>query len=101
MKNSDLYARLELITPEFDHSLSLPQRSPKVTQVWGRSKAYLERIGQLLLRYFCGSSELRIVTKRDGQGNDYFAAYDPISQAHHTFTSEQALRVWLDERYYH
>lgn len=98
MKNSDLYARLELITSESEHPASVDVS--RVNQVWARSKAYLDKVGQSLLGYFCGSKDPQIVTKRDRDGNTFFVAYDPIDQAHYTFTSEQEVRVWLDQRYY-
>ena len=98
MKNSDLYARLELITSEFDYSAST--NPSKVSRFWGRFKAYLYKAGQSWLQAFCGSWEPRIVTKRDREGNTFFSAYDPVTQAHHRFTSERELRIWLDQRYY-
>ena len=98
MKNSDLYARLELITSELEHPTSI--HDSRVAQVWAQSKTYLGKVGQSLLQYFCGSQEPQITTKRDRRGNTFFVACDPITQAHYTFTSEREVRVWIEQRYY-
>ncbi|MGF1524702.1 MAG: hypothetical protein ACFBSF_20445 [Leptolyngbyaceae cyanobacterium] len=108
MKNRELYARLELIELESDSQLPIVllerrSRLPQKllwTRLWSDLKARLGHTGRSLLAFFCDSYEPRILTKRDCEGNDYFVAYDPVTQAQFTFTTERELRVWLDERYY-
>jgi len=91
VQSKDLYARLELITPE-------PAQPP--ARATAASPSRWQRWGQALFRYFLGSQEPRIVTKSDRAGNPIYEVYDPIDRRHHTFASEQAVRVWLEERYY-
>ena len=114
MKNRELYARLELIDLESEQSLwsiaSLPeaakvqspvsQRSPWTARIASGFRECLEAVGQSLVTFLCGSSEPRILTKRDRHGQDYWVAYDPVMQVRLTFTSERELRKWLDKRYY-
>ena len=97
MKPNSLYAQLELI-PES------PEQPTPADYFWGRAwaavKARLGPAGMALLAYFCGSTAPRVRLKRDRRGNTLFVAYDPVSQERHTFSSEQALRVWAEQRYY-
>ena len=91
VQSKDLYARLELITPDPAQSTAAKTAAPPARwQRWGRA----------LFRYFLGSREPHIVTKRDRDGNPYYDVYDPIDRRHHTFGSEHEVRVWLEERYY-
>ncbi len=46
------------------------------------------------------SAEPLIAWQRNGAGDITFTAYDPVDRSTHTFASEEALRVWLDQRYY-
>jgi hypothetical protein len=58
----------------------------------------IERIGQYLAK---SRVEPRIKQKCDRFGNIYWRVYDPISDSHCSFHSEQEVRSWLDTRYYH
>ena len=98
MKPNSLYAQLELIQEEpLDSPL---QTDYSLGRVWGAAKKHLGTGASRLLAYLCGSTDLSVTVKRDGQGHTVFVAYDPVSQQHHTFSSEQELRVWVDQRYY-
>lgn len=116
MRNPDLYAQLELIplselgsaepaqselenAGRTEPTLDAPAKNTGIA-IWECLGQVLRRAGRSLLNSACGSTEPRIVTKRNAQGDLYFSAYDPISQHHHTFHSEKALRIWLDRRYY-
>jgi hypothetical protein len=59
-----------------------------------------EQIWNLLLKAFANSSEPQIYQKHDRHGNMYFKVYDPVTRQFGTFTTEQEVRVWLDQRYY-
>lgn len=98
MKNFDLYARLELISLDCDSTGDAKFQNK--TPVWARLRAWLKPLGRSLLAYLCGSSEPQITTRQDASGNPCFSAYDPVSQQHYTFATEQELRIWLDQRYY-
>lgn len=98
MKNYDLYARLELITSDFDPTYA--EQNSRIYQLWTCSKARLQQVAHSFLKYCVGSSEPRISALRDRQGNPYFVAYDPVDNRRHSFASEVELRVWLEQRYY-
>lgn len=44
--------------------------------------------------------EPRVRRKVNQCGTPTYQIYDPVTHCHHTFSSEEALRVWLDKRYY-
>lgn len=46
------------------------------------------------------SNESRIWQRRDRFGKLYWRIYDPSSDRSITFTSEQEIRKWLDQRFY-
>lgn len=95
MKPNNLYAQLELI-PE-----SRPRETDySIGRAWAAAKQYLSPMASRLLAYLCGSTDLSVTVKRDRSGHRVFLAYDPVTQQRHTFSSEQALRAWADQRYY-
>ncbi|MGB3202983.1 MAG: hypothetical protein WBA99_18905 [Nodosilinea sp.] len=97
MKPNSLYAQLELIPEPLEHSA---QSDYALGRVWARAKACLRPAVIRLVAYLCGSDSVRVAVKRDRQGQTVFVVYDSVSQQRHTFSSEQELRVWVDQRYY-
>ena len=57
----------------------------------------IDRIGRYLSQ---NRVEPHIIQKGDRFGNIYWRVYDPISNSHCSFNSEQEVRSWLDTRYY-
>ena len=106
MKPNSLYAQLELIQEPLDGQRpALEGQRPiqsnySIARVWAEAKRRLSLVGGALLTYLCGSTDLSVAAKRDLRGNTLFIAYDPVSQQRRTFSSEQELRVWDDQRYY-
>ena len=97
MKPNSLYAQLELIPEPLERS---GQSDYAIGRVWAQARAYLRPTVSRLVAYLCGSSGLSVTVKRDRHGQTAFVVYDPVSQQRHTFSSEQELRVWADQRYY-
>ncbi|MGG6241647.1 hypothetical protein ACQ4N7_23735 [Nodosilinea sp. AN01ver1] len=97
MKPNSLYAQLELIPEPLERSA---QSDYAIGRVWAEAKVRLRPMASSLMAYLCGSSSLTVTVKRDRQGQTAFVVYDPVSQQRHTFSSEQELRVWADQRYY-
>lgn len=97
MQPQDLYARLELITPELKQANIAAQRQAARQR---GLKFRLQQFGQALLKSFLGSREPQIATKYDREGRAYYVVYDPVDRQHYTFHSEQEVRIWLDGRYY-
>ena len=76
-----------------------PSRSRRVARrVWTWIKSAIDQLGEL--RVLSEPYEPRAKRKMDEFGNLSYQVYDPVSNSHHTFTSEEALRIWLDQRYY-
>lgn len=98
MKPQDLYAQLELIAPPSPDPTTA--RLSPVAAAWTQVKAQLHQVGQSMLNYFCGSMEPQVSIRCDRTGQPHFQVYDPFDQRHHTFPSEEALRIWLEQRYY-
>ncbi len=64
----------------------------------GLSRA-LQTLGDRLLSFFTGTTELRI-WQRTRHGQPVWFAHDPVTDRTRSFYSEQDLRHWLDTRYY-
>ncbi|WOD41558.1 hypothetical protein [Nodosilinea sp. E11] len=95
MKPQSLYAQLELI-PE-----PLPTRTDySLGRVWAAVQGRLGWVGRRLFDYLCGSTDLRVTVRRSRAGKTLFVVHDPVGQQRHTFSSEQDLRAWADQRYY-
>ncbi len=97
MKPNSLYTRLELIE---DLPPQPTQTDYSLSQAWALAKARLGQVASGLLTYLCGSTDLRVTVRRDRSGNPLLVAYDPVTQQRHTFSTEQELRAWIDQRYY-
>lgn len=93
VQQPDLYARLELITPELEPAHPVPSRPSARSGRWSQW-------GHALLKYFVGSKEPQISTHYDDAGNPFYVVYDPVAHQRYTFDTEQAVRTWLDGRYY-
>ena len=59
----------------------------------------LNDLGDCLLN-FDTYSEPQIWERKDRYGNIYYRIYDPKSDRHFYFNSEDEVRWWLDKRYY-
>lgn len=59
----------------------------------------LRQVRQVISRSFIFYPEPLISSHLDRQGNPYYRLYEPIERAHHTFTSEESVRIWLEQRH--
>jgi hypothetical protein len=62
--------------------------------IWNR---FWNTLGHSLIQ----PSEPSITHKRNRFGQDSFRVYDPMTRKYGEFSSEQEIRVWLEQRYYH
>ncbi|MGP1384831.1 MAG: hypothetical protein ACTS2F_14795 [Thainema sp.] len=62
--------------------------------------AVLKQVKAAISKLFDQSQEPRITKRVDRWGNLYFSVYDPIDRSFRVFTSEQEIRIWLEQRYY-
>jgi hypothetical protein len=58
-----------------------------------------DRLWQALVKFAKITREPKITLKRNRQGYSYFRIYDPVTGQHHYADSEQAVRIWLEQRY--
>lgn len=61
----------------------------------------LSRMLERLLKSFIGSDELQVWQTKDCYGNNWWHAYDPVTSRHTVVDSEEQLRAWIEQRYYH
>ncbi|NJK72659.1 MAG: hypothetical protein HC926_05160 [Synechococcaceae cyanobacterium SM2_3_60] len=74
-------------------------RAPELTALEGpQSPTWLRQLLSHWLAFY--SAEPLIAWQRTCEGEITFTAYDPVDRSTHTFATEDALRVWLDQRYY-
>lgn len=85
LNSQELDAFIEDAKPAKRNSIKLPDWQ----QLWNAA-----------LEIFVRSPEPKIHQKYDRHGNLYFQVYDPIAQQSSTFSTEQEVRIWLDQRYY-
>ncbi|MEO0408565.1 MAG: hypothetical protein AAF289_14555 [Cyanobacteria bacterium P01_A01_bin.135] len=79
------YQSLELIAP-----------TPSLK---ARLAAVLSGIKNAIFSLVDTNQEPRIIAIRDRSGQLQWRVYDPVSGYTGTFASEDAVRVWLDQRY--
>lgn len=72
-----------------------PTPSQRLRQVSGH---WLRAAGKWLLQSLTEGDQLRISTKETQQGTRW-CVHNPIDGVHRQFASEEALRVWLEQRY--
>jgi len=76
------------------------QRSltPSVTKPSQKRSSIWQTLGYRLMSYFSGSSDPQI--RQRTYGNQLvWHVYDPITGREWKFSTEQEVRIWLDERY--
>lgn len=83
----------ELSSQEFQSPVQSPvqKRSTEAPSAW-------QSLGYRLMSYFSGSTEPQIRQRTYGD-RLIWHVYDPITQQQMQFSSEQEVRVWLDQRY--
>ena len=72
-----------------------PTPSQKIRQA---ASKLLSTTGSWLVQTLTTGSQPRIWTKETKQGSQW-CVYDPVGNQRHQFSSEDALRVWLEQRY--
>ncbi len=74
-------------------SISLRSPSSRWAKRWNSAWNFL-------LNALTSRPEPKIRQECDRFGNQYFTVYDPISNQRQTLSSEQEVRIWLEQRYY-
>lgn len=60
---------------------------------------WVETAGRSLIAFFTNNQQMRIWTKDTRTGTLWFA-YDPTTEQTVSRTSEEGLRIWLEQRHY-
>ena len=81
------------------HLERLWQPTP-IQKIRQTSSKWLHSAGQWLVKSLTEGDQLRIWVKETKQGN-YWCVHDPISGKHNRFDSEDAMRIWIEQRYRH
>ena len=58
-------------------------------------------INNFLTKIIDKKREPKVWQKCDRQGNIYWLTFDPITKIYSFFSSEEEVRIWLEERYYY
>ena len=78
---------------EFDR---LVRRQRKVERVRG----WLKESAIALINFLTGQQSLSIRAKQLRNGEIQWTVYDPTTDGRYVFDSQQAVRTWLEQRYY-
>jgi hypothetical protein len=81
-----------------EEAVTNSQAISQTTSNWKFLVQQLNGLCQALVDFLEGSQEPKIIWKRDRRGYTYFEVYDPMTEKHHRFDSEQNVRIWLDRR---
>lgn len=65
----------------------------------GHVRQGFSHVAHRLVHFLTEGNEPRIWIEADAQGNVLYRGYDPRTGRRFTGDSEQAIRVWLEERY--
>lgn len=84
------------------NSLSLEAEFERIVRRQHRSvqNSWLKEGAIALLNFLTGQQTLSIRCKTLANGKTQWIAYDPTTHSHHVFDSQQAVRVWLEQRYH-
>jgi hypothetical protein len=79
-----------------EEAVTNSQPIPQTLSNWNFLVRQLNGLCQALVSFLEVSQELKVTWKRDRRGYTYFEVYDPMTEKHHRFDSEQNVRIWLD-----
>ncbi|WP_080807349.1 hypothetical protein [Halomicronema hongdechloris] len=85
-------------SPYYDHQH--PSHRTSHPQYQQALKSSFSRIFAPLLKGLTAGDQPRIHYRQHGSGSGYWQVYDPVSQRHHRFATEQEVLSWLEQRYY-
>ncbi len=66
----------------------------------GCLKVWLQQGSTALLNFLTGQQALSLRVKTLVDGKQQWTAYDPATDTRRVFDSRQAVRTWLEQRYY-
>ena len=63
--------------------------------------AQLKVLAQRLIHWLVTKPELTVKQKVDRSGNVFWYVYDPMTERTAYLTSEEEVRIWIEERFYY
>lgn len=85
----------------FDAQSPRPLPAPCQTRrVHPDPHARLQRVIDTLLNLLVPSDQPQVRRSQNRQGQPLWSVYDPVSHTTQVFASEEAVRIWLEQRYY-
>ncbi|MBT9315016.1 hypothetical protein [Leptothoe spongobia] len=88
--------KLEVQRRQLEHLWQPTTPAQKIKQA---SSNLLRNAGQWLVQTLTEGDQLRIWTTETSEGTRW-CVRNPVDDMQHQFDSEEALRVWLEQRYY-
>jgi hypothetical protein len=79
-----------------EEAVTNSQPISQTTSNWKFLVQQLNGLCQALVSFLEVSQEPKVTWKRDRRDYTYFEVYDPMTEKHHRFDSEQNVRIWLD-----
>lgn len=82
-------------------SLDSARHAPDFSDLWQRVVKFFNVSGLLhrTATFLRAPAEPQIYKRHDRRGKVYFRLYDPRTDQHRVFSSEEDLRIWFDQRY--
>jgi hypothetical protein len=62
---------------------------------------FLSRVWQNLANQIFTTPDLQVRQTRDRFGNSKWRVYDPFTEQSNSFASEDEVRAWIEQHYYH
>ncbi|MEM8602897.1 MAG: hypothetical protein AAGF24_03540 [Cyanobacteria bacterium P01_H01_bin.121] len=93
MRSPHLYAQLELIPLE--QLAKLEAVSP-----WQHVCIWVNEFVDSSIKFLTGNQDPVIRVRHNRQNEVVYYVYDPVTGRSYNFSSAQAIRIWLDQRYY-
>lgn len=79
----------------FDRHWHTTSEQTQPSEQWGLKQWWEQFVSQ-----FSGTQDPQITEFLGRDGQVLWAVYDPVTNYREVFASEQAVRVWLEQRYY-
>ena len=93
------------MTPHLDvaglKSFEAPRSIPSGPALWKRVAQLLHVPGLLerAANWLVGPVEPQIYKRQDRRGQTYYRLYDPKTDQRRMFSTEEEMRIWLDQRF--
>ncbi|MEM9003049.1 MAG: hypothetical protein AAGE59_05905 [Cyanobacteria bacterium P01_F01_bin.86] len=88
-----------LLDLQRQHLEELLNHSTNTAYSWGRLRQLLAQLGAGMANWLTNGSMPKVSIHKRG-GVEFWRVYDPMAKTALQFDNEDALRIWLEQRYY-